>query len=87
MPRLDGDKLSAAVPPRVLTEDDAAKNHGVALHSEIWGPAFCMWNSFKFRNELGIRDPWESQHFSRNIYYLFCFCGCPPEFFRDFIDF
>ena len=51
----------------------------------IWGPAFCMWNSLKFRNGLGIRDPWESELFFKISHKFGLLLGWALRNFLDFL--
>ena len=33
-----------------MKENKNLRNFGVLFWNVTWGPAFCMWNSFNFRN-------------------------------------
>ena len=48
----------------------------------IWGPAFCMWNSFNFRNGLEIRDPRDSVFFDNSLKSWVFWAETKTESFR-----
>ena len=48
---------------QVGTPEVQDRQWGGGTYLGIWGPAFCMWSSFNFRNGLEIRDPRSSELF------------------------